>query len=523
MLQSKLQQLIGNRDSIDTELKRTIAAINATAAPATTPAANTSPANSSANPVPAGDVRSTTTPCEQLLDVENHSVASDSPCLRIEIDPRVPDVLATKVCVSCSERPCIWERLVNLKHMPRSTTPTNYLFSKAYVVHYTPRVFRKHRMVERLRQIGLVTDDEGDTDNVAMVSDFDAEEIPPAARECLGVSHGPLVSNTSSLVRNRRGCISTHGRKNNDRKNSGGMMSVALKHYAAYYDMLRMGYAFALVAEDDARFDNGAKVLEGTRNKKKDFRIDLGYEGYTFEAIFNKEITKELPRQGNLAPGYVRDVVPLTTASSAVNGTPVVSGLERFNFDFLQLAACDGFIAKEIEPNWNKGGTYWGLKKFSKHLLSTTDHCSRCMINYVVSLTGAAKVLSHTRGICGPVDLSFDSMAREVPALSAGRTFNCIHAFPNIAWEDPGPEGDGDFVGLTPKYKNHSHVHGKLNHSAKLDEILSHSEPSETAKHHHHETSRNPTTPNTAKEMQRYTSSRPNMGHPPTTGTTVPS
>ena len=68
------------------------------------------------------------------------------------------------------------------------------------------------------------------------------------------------------------------------------------------------------------------------------------------------------------------------------------------------------------------------------------------MSSYVVSIVGAVKVLSFPRGLCGgSIDINLAFMSKEV-ANQPENTFNCLHTYPNIAWEDPGPVGDGDFL-----------------------------------------------------------------------------
>ena len=232
----------------------------------------------------SGDVENHRFPCSKML---RRGLPPDSPCLRIEIHPSVPRKMALKVCEACSDRPCMWHLLTNLSHIGESRTPTGYLFEKAYVVHYSPRAFRKYRMVERLKGIGLTTDSEGSSDNVAMLAEFDAEDIPTSIRACLPQKFPPKpppISGTRS-PKKHKGC------RENILHYPAGMMSLNLKHFSAYYDMLRRGYGFALVMEDDARYDSGSK-LEGK------FDIDVGYQFHTFKEIFNKEIEPVLPVEG---------------------------------------------------------------------------------------------------------------------------------------------------------------------------------------------------------------------------------
>lgn len=83
-------------------------------------------------------------------------------------------------------------------------------------------------MVERLQGIGLSTNMNG-SDNVAILSMFDAADIPLDSRSKL--VHDNLGANGDQC----------HGATHSVAKSS-----LNLKHYSAYYDMLRHGYRFGL-------------------------------------------------------------------------------------------------------------------------------------------------------------------------------------------------------------------------------------------------------------------------------------
>ena len=347
-----------------------------------------------------------------------------SVCSQLELHETIPDNYAKGICAACLRRPCIWELLTATKAHERSSggAHAGYLFDKAYVVHYTPRKHRKARSIERLRSIGLRSNNSG-SDNVAIVSEFDAESIPPHHRKCLVEASRPRCGQGMTA----------------------GLISVNLKHYAAYYDMLRHGYAFGLVMEDDAAYTDGVKVVDdphafrgekvckvGPRHQEvlctphvHNFSVHLGYEHDTFQEVFNKEITPHLPVEGKLgAPELIRGVVP--------------NDRGRRNFDFLMLGACDAMIINRIEHAWTRhmaqySGKGWHVKPLDgaagKHLLAATKSCTRCGISYVVSLLGVIKVFMANQGFCHGVDLSLMLLSRDQPRQG---TFNCLHAYPSV-------------------------------------------------------------------------------------------
>ena len=191
---------------------------------------------------------------------------------------------------------------------------------------------------------------------------------------------------------------------------------------------------------------------------------------------------------------FINDPVPNSNGSHG----------KRLNVDFLMLAACDNLIKKHIQPGWRKKSRdpYWGMGKseYSEHLLEvrlsilkmdrpfllrTFEHPLTCVLSLFLSFSlsrgkifcagwltlsqGRAPMLavhdllrrvhsrrreslSFPRGLCGgSIDINLAFMSKEV-ANQPENTFNCLHTYPNIAWEDPGPEGDGDFL----KMQDHS-------------------------------------------------------------------
>ena len=249
-----------------------------------------------------------------------------------------------------------------------------------------------------------------------------------------------------------------------------GEISVTLKHYAAYYDILRQGLRTALVLEDDAMFESGSKYVDiklghGRRAPKKKvlhhFKIDRGFKNHNFRDIFNLEIVPNLPTgRKRLPPDFIEGVVPPGVCNEKKRkkrkkGKKKRCRGEPYNFDFLMLAACDS-LAIRMEALWEEGSTYgggnWNIESWesNEHLLSAARSCSRCMIAYVVSMQGAVKVLTNPRGFCRGVDYNIGLMSKEAPVNG---TFNCLHVFPNIAWEDPGIEGDSNFVQRNPLFE----------------------------------------------------------------------
>ena len=61
------------------------------------------------------------------------------------------------------------------------------------------------------------------------------------------------------------------------------------QHYSAYYDMLRHGYRFALVMEDDATYADGTKIgdRKGSKHNHR-FSVHLGYGEKTFGDVLRK-------------------------------------------------------------------------------------------------------------------------------------------------------------------------------------------------------------------------------------------
>ena len=401
-----------------------------------------------------GDSNSTRFPCSNLLQREQGVwLSADSPCRRIEIHPVVPEAMATQVCAACLASPCLWDVLTTLSPIDASVTPSGYLFDKAYVVHYSRRGFRRCRMVDRLRGIGLSTNDQGDSDNVAVLSEFDAEEISEEHRKC--------------LPHNATNCVNTNI----------GEISLSLKHYAAYYDMLRKGYRFALVMEDDAMFESGSKMVEiklgkgrkaPKRTVRHQFKIDRGFKHHNFRDIFRKEIVLNLPVAGKpLPPDFIHGLVP----SGSFDETKKYKGrihrrrhrrqrrdhARPYNVDFLMLAACDQ-LAMRMESMWAdwRYVRRWlvvreEVWRQSKETLSECRSLVHAMHDRVRRQhAGAVKVLTNSRGFCRGVDYNVGVMSKEVPK---NESFNCLHVFPNVVWEDPGPEGDGNFLQRNPKFE----------------------------------------------------------------------
>ena len=187
---------------------------------------------------------------------------------------------------------------------------------------------------------------------------------------------------------------------------------------------------------------------------EKDYPPDFGGPGGApdFGKNFQSEpVPPRIPRGVNGSGGHSWPSTPIVTVPEV-----------PYEVDFLQLGACDGLIMN-IEGLWKSkkkknaySGGSWNVKTWKQHLLSAPLSCTRCMISYVVSLTGAAKVLGNHRGFCGSIDTSVGIMAREAFSdhnPDHRETWKCLHAYPNVAWEDPGPEGDGNFLSSGGEYK----------------------------------------------------------------------
>jgi len=276
-------------------------------------------------------------------------------------------------------------------------------------------------MQQRVADIGVPAAEEDGV--LSFVTDFDLQALSPADQECLS-------QNTHRCATGRQPL-------------KGAQVSVNTKHNAAYLDMLRHGITHALILEDDATFVSGSKTISqrGATPTRVTFDVTRSYGTRGFNESFERVLVPELPNLATHPEGFVKTGLGVdflrTTSRAAAAAAPL--------FDVLQLGACDNPWQdwyKGGNPGLLKGGPHrYAAMRFSSHL-SKAHECSRCAIGYVISASGATRMLS-VRSL--PYIHSIDHQLNGVSAYkrSEGREMNCLWAEPPLIWEDAGAEGDG--------------------------------------------------------------------------------
>ena len=93
-------------------------------------------------------------PCVRSLSCPEAAVGS--PCAELTFHDSVPRLYINRTCASCAAHTCLF-RILNRWRTPPAAVPSGYFFEKVYVIHYTPRTWRRPRMMARIAAIGVPT------------------------------------------------------------------------------------------------------------------------------------------------------------------------------------------------------------------------------------------------------------------------------------------------------------------------------------------------------------------------------
>jgi GR25 family glycosyltransferase involved in LPS biosynthesis len=378
--------------------------------------------------------------CRNLL---KHRVSNE--CNSIRFRSSLSHNEFKSICLSCEQNPCHFMMLLNWTSMAsdngrtyddddNDTEAFNKYIEHVYVVHYSKRVNRRQMMTQRLERSGLFSP----PDIISYVDKFDYPEwfdsYSPSSTECFA-SRGHSI---------------------------GGPFSVAMKHYAAYYDMLRQGYRYSLIIEDDASFKSGSKVITSrtiTAKSTKRKQMVLNFDVVSTFKVDNATSSLGFKETMNEIIGPDLDALPwLHSPTSSEKNS---SDKERVNdghqhtsskFDLLQLGACDRhWLHYKGGVDIESGRSQYQSKPITQHL--STNSCSRCGLAYIISERGAVKLLSsigqqlHSTSPFKdhlhpyPQRFSPSSSSTETPSLVGN--MNCIWVEPPIVWEDPGKTMNG--------------------------------------------------------------------------------
>jgi GR25 family glycosyltransferase involved in LPS biosynthesis len=302
-----------------------------------------------------------------------------------------------------------------------------------YVIHYTPRTWRRPRMMARIAAIGVPTAPSKGVLN--FVDDFDADNFTAEETQCLREGRGRRLATTRSHV-------PRHVPRRKKVKSpllTPAQLSVNAKHYAAMLDMLRHGVRYAMIVEDDAAFETGSKIDASAKNKTYD--VLAKYPGST---SFNETLLK-----------YIEPHLPTLTRKPA--GFGGAFGEEHagddphaaYIFDHLSFGACDMYWDKVYTYGMASGADLpqTNLRKQvtsleSSHVSRSDWSCTRCLISYVSSLSGATRFLE-ARALPWVASIDIHLTWASGTKVSEGRPADCLWVEPPIVWEDPGAEGDG--------------------------------------------------------------------------------
>lgn len=324
----------------------------------------------------------------------------------------VPSEYKEKVCESCSAHSCVFEILQRWSS-PAPRVASGYFFQKMYVVHYTPRSWRKTRMIERAKEIGIPTMNEDGV--LAFVDDFDADDFSGSDMACLRAAHDRRLGKKLPIL-------------------SPAQLSVNSKHYAAMLDMLRWGIQYALVVEDDATFVSGFKVIHPPKSKHFRAHFDVAATYDSKRPYFNETITR-----------FVEPHLP----TKAKSPWPTKTTNATYLFDHLALGACDGYWHRVYAFGKGLGrhvhgdtALRRGVRPFSGHVSVSSWSCTRCLIAYIASLAGASRLL-HSSVLPWVASIDIHVTWASGSKASNHRPLDCLWLEPPIVWEDPGLEGDG--------------------------------------------------------------------------------
>lgn len=237
---------------------------------------------------------------------------------------------------------------------PRATATTPFLFEKVYSIHYTPRFWRHQRGIERLKSIGVPVD--VDSSVATMVDGLDRKHVSEADLACIK-------------------CSTTRW----------GACSAQFKHASARLDMLRHGYHYALVMEDDYDFDLSDRPDPASLALK----LPPYGPGPTLVPNFSLAHNVLVDELRTLRFRSSNQQLYMTAAPKAASAKD-----DGYVFDLMQLAACNPVFDLPGRKISDRGGGY--QTPLAPHIFVPrwNSACSRCAIGYLQSLPGAAKLLA---------------------------------------------------------------------------------------------------------------------------------
>lgn len=299
-------------------------------------------------------------------------------------------------------------------------------------------------MIHRAAEIGLpVAAEEG---IVSFVDDFDADSLSDKELQCLRHGNGRrlftdgVFMNFSATKRrltpSRSGSQHRSAAKKAVTTLTPNQVSVNAKHYAAMLDMLRHGIKYALIVEDDAAFESGSKRFEDKSTGKvtnAQFDVTKLYPGSnSFNETMNRFVVPHLPNWLHKPANFGGVVGP--------SGPPLPDG--EYIFDHLSLGACDmywkhvyGFGSSNGHAvASNAGKLHRNVHAFDGHISVSGWSCSRCLIAYISSLSGATRLLSK-QGLPWVASIDIHMTWLSGSRASEGRHMDCLWVEPPIAWE----------------------------------------------------------------------------------------
>ena len=369
-------------------------------------------------------------PCVRSLSCPKAAVGS--PCAELTFHDSVPRLYINRTCASCAAHTCLF-RILNRWRTPPAAVPSGYFFEKVYVIHYTPRTWRTPRMMARVAAIGVPTAPSKGVLN--FVDDFDADNFTAEETRCLREGRGRRLATTRSHVPRHV----PRRKKAKPPLLTPAQLSVNSKHYAAMLDMLRHGVRYAMIVEDDAAFETGSKIVASAKNKT--FDVLKTYSGSTsFNETLLKYIEPHLPTLARKPAGF-----------GGVFGEKLAGNDPRapYIFDHLSFGACDmhwdkvyayGTASGAGRPQTTLRKQVTSLE--SSHVSRSDWSCTRCLISYVSSLSGATRFLE-ARALPWVASIDIHLTWASGTKVSEGRPADCLWVEPPIVWEDPGAEGDG--------------------------------------------------------------------------------
>ena len=367
-------------------------------------------------------------------------------CLDLRFDRAVPKGHVRRVCHGCLEHACHFAAFSRWSSA-RPRVPSGFAaFEKVYVIHYSPRAWRRERMLERLRDAGVPVD--ADAGVVSFVDAFDAPSFTEAELQCLRQS-ARLAPHAKYW-----------GKMQPAPPHSPQIASVDTKNYAALLDMLRHGFERALIVEDDAAFAPGAKRVGGGEAW---FATGAAYKNASFKRALENMLVPRLPTRARRPEGFRALDEPTRGAPGGGAGRALRGAVETApSFDVLMLGGCDthwrdfydygrahpprrgpqALMRGEIFGAHSWAGGARAREPASASHLATARECSRCAQAYIVSRDGAARLLSAgALPFAAAIDAHLGWVSRE--NRTERRPLDCLWAEPPLVWEDPGLEGDG--------------------------------------------------------------------------------